>query len=151
MRETTKIEIILNHHAGNGRAESANKKVVAFLKQQQIYYEVHLTKVSGDGIRIAQKLADYHRPNTKIVVIGGDGTLNQAVNGVKQSKYPNTPLGYIPGGSGNDFCRGIKLKLKDPVILMQAILSMDQPYQIDIGLASNETSSHYFLNNIGIG
>lgn len=77
--------------------------------------------------------------------------MNQAVNGIKRSNHPETPLGYIPGGSGNDFCRGIKLKIKDPVILMQAILSMKTPAKIDIGKASNHESTHYFINNIGFG
>ncbi|TGD25341.1 diacylglycerol kinase family lipid kinase [Companilactobacillus suantsaicola] len=146
-----KIEIILNHHAGNGRAKRACKKVTNFLQTENIYYEVHLTKCDGDGFRIAKQIADLNQTNAKIVVIGGDGTLNQAVNGVKNSNYPNTALGYIPGGSGNDFCRGIKMKIKDPVILMQAILSLQQPRVIDVGQVSGAKFSHYFINNIGIG
>ena len=151
MRETTKIEIILNHHAGNGHAKSACRKVASFLDQIKIDYEIHPTKKDGDGVRIAKQLAGQHRHNIKIVVIGGDGTLNQAVNGIKQSHYPDTPLGYIPGGSGNDFCRGIKLEIKDPVILMQAILSMQEPRKIDVGKAVGKNFVHYFINNIGIG
>jgi len=151
MSETKKIEIILNHYAGNGRAKAANKKVTNFLNQIKFPYEIHLTKKTGDGVRIAQQIANEHRHNTKIVVIGGDGTLNQAINGIKLSDYPDTPLGYIPGGSGNDFCRGIKLKTKDPVRLMQAILSIQQPRQIDLGKATGKDFSHYFVNNIGIG
>ncbi|AUI70999.1 diacylglycerol/lipid kinase family protein [Companilactobacillus alimentarius] len=150
MKKTEKIEIILNHHAGNGRAQKACNKVSNFLTQQNIPYEIHLTKCNGDGQRIAKQLANLHQPN-KIVVIGGDGTLNQAVNGVKASSYPDTALGYIPGGSGNDFCRGIKLKIKDPVILIQAILSLKTPQVIDVGKASSKQFSHYFINNIGIG
>lgn len=150
MREIDKIEIILNHHAGNGRAKNACKKVTNFLDKIGLDYQIHPTKKDGDGIRLAQQLADEHQAS-KIIVIGGDGTLNQAVNGVKNSHYPDTPLGYIPGGSGNDFCRGIKLKIKNPVILMQAILSMQEPRQIDIGKAIGKDFSHYFINNIGIG
>ena len=151
MTKTTKIEIILNYHAGNGHAKNACKKVTNFLDQISLDYEIHLTKKDGDGVRIAKELANQQTPNVKIVVIGGDGTLNQCVNGVKESNYPDTPLGYIPGGSGNDFSRGIKLKIKDPVILMQAILSLEQPRKIDIGKATGPTFSHYFINNIGIG
>lgn len=151
MREITKVAIILNHHAGNGRAESANKKVTNFLKMNQLPFHVYATKKDGDGVRIAKQLANEHQTNVKIVVIGGDGTLNQAVNGIKQSNYPDTPLGYIPGGSGNDFCRGIKLKTKDPIQLIQAILSLKAPRMIDIGKASGNNFSHYFINNIGIG
>lgn len=151
MSETKKLEIILNHHAGNGRAKNACRKVTEFLEEINLEYEVHTTKKDGDGVRIAKELADQHREDVKIIVIGGDGTLNQAVNGIKQSHYPETPLGYIPGGSGNDFCRGIKLQIKNPVILLQAILSMQQPRKIDIGYAKGKSFSHYFINNIGIG
>lgn len=150
MSKTTKVEIILNHHAGNGLAISACRKVINFLEKNKIAYEIHKTLKDGDGVRIAKQLAN-HPSDSKIIVIGGDGTLNQAVNGIKESNYPNTALGYIPGGSGNDFCRGIKLKIKDPVILLQAILSMKQPQIIDVGKAYNNNFSHYFINNIGIG
>lgn len=151
MSEIKKIEIILNHLAGNGRAKSACNKVTEFLEKNSLVYEVHPTKKAGDGVRIARKLADENQTGVKIVVIGGDGTLNQAVNGIKQSNYPQTPLGYIPGGSGNDFCRGIKLKVKDPVILMQTILAMKEPQRIDVGKALGPKFEHYFVNNIGIG
>jgi len=148
---TEKIEIILNQHAGNGRAKSACNKVTTFLDKNKIDYHVSLTKKNGDGIRIARQIANENETNTKIVVIGGDGTLNQAVNGIKQSNFPDTPIGYIPGGSGNDFCRGIKLKIKNPVIIIQTILSMKQPCSIDVGKAFGKNFSHYFINNIGIG
>lgn len=150
MTKTDEIEIILNYHAGNGQAKHACKKVTDFLDKTNIDYTVHTTKKDGDGVRIAETLANEHQ-GSKIIVIGGDGTLNQAVNGVKKSNYPQTPLGYIPGGSGNDFCRGIKLSIKDPVRLMEAILSMKEPRTIDIGKANNGDTSRYFINNIGIG
>ncbi|WP_234032550.1 diacylglycerol/lipid kinase family protein [Companilactobacillus bobalius] len=150
MEKTEKIEIILNHHAGSGRAQKACNKVTDFLKQIDISYEIHLTKCDGDGQRIAKQLADLQiaAANSMPLIVC---TLNPTVNGVKSSNYPDTALGYIPGGSGNDFCRGIKLKTKDPVILMQAILSLKKPRMIDVGKATSKTFSHYFINNIGIG
>ncbi|MFC6176044.1 diacylglycerol/lipid kinase family protein [Companilactobacillus huachuanensis] len=151
MTKISKIEIILNYHAGNGHAKRTCNKVTDFLNQISLDYEIHPTKKDGDGVRIAKELANKHEQNIRIVVIGGDGTLNQCVNGVKESSFPDTPLGYIPGGSGNDFNRGIKLAIKDPVILMQAILSLEQPRKIDVGKAVGSNFSHYFINNIGIG
>ena len=44
-----------------------------------------------------------------IVVFGGDGTINEAVNGLYGS---NTPLGVIPNGTGNDFARSANIPLK---------------------------------------
>lgn len=150
MTGINKVEFILNSHAGNGQAQKACQRVTCFLDKIGIKYTIHTTQKDGDGIRIARALANEHQ-TSKIVVIGGDGTLNQAVNGVKQSHYPETALGYIPGGSGNDFARGIKLSIKDPVLLMQAILSMHQPQTIDVGKATSKDKTRYFINNIGIG
>lgn len=150
MSVTNKLEIILNYHAGNGQAKNTCRKVTNFLDQINYSYTIHPTQKDGDAVRIAKLLANEHQLN-KIVVIGGDGTLNQAVNGVRLSSYPETPLGYIPGGSGNDFARGIKLSIKNPVILMQAILSMQQPRTINIGKAIAKDKTRYFINNIGIG
>src|SRR5699024_12486063 len=48
MSKTTKVEIILNHHAGNGLAISACHKVINFLEKNQINYEIHKTLKDGE-------------------------------------------------------------------------------------------------------
>lgn len=155
MAKVTKLEIIYNQRAGNGQSKSTWKKIADFLKANKIPFELHKTKSDGDGVRIAKKIADKVSLNERVLVIGGDGTLNQALNGVKQSKQPDTPLAYIPSGSGNDFSRGIKIKKQKPLILLQKILAMSQPIQIDIAQATDLNDKHekqqYFVNNIGIG
>lgn len=152
MTKISKLEIILNRRAGNGESLRIWKVIKQFLKENQIDFQVHTTQKNGDGVRIAKNLADnFIDSNTKILVLGGDGTLNQSVNGVKISKNPNTPLAYIPAGSGNDFSRGIKIKNTKPLVLLQDILSMKKPRSIDIGKAIFPQQTKYFVNNIGIG
>ncbi|KRK65396.1 hypothetical protein FC72_GL000865 [Companilactobacillus tucceti DSM 20183] len=151
MTKIKKLEIILNRKAGNGESVRVWKSIKMFLKKNQIDFQIHSTQKNGDGIRIAKNLADKIDKQTKILVLGGDGTLNQSVNGVKLSKNPNTPLAYIPAGSGNDFSRGIKLNHVKPIVLLQDILSMQEPRSIDIGKATFSDKTKYFVNNIGIG
>lgn len=151
MTKIKKLEIILNRKAGNGESVRVWKSIKMFLKKNQIDFQIHSTQKNGDGIRIAKNLADNIDKQTKILVLGGDGTLNQSVNGVKLSKNSNTPLAYIPAGSGNDFSRGIKLNHVKPIVLLQDILSMQEPRSIDIGKATFSDKTKYFVNNIGIG
>ncbi|WP_334328859.1 diacylglycerol/lipid kinase family protein [Companilactobacillus sp. HBUAS59699] len=151
MSKVSKLEIILNERAGNGQSTRTWKKVETYLNRTGISYQIHTTKKNGDGVRIAKYLADNLEDHARIIVLGGDGTLNQSLNGVKQSHNQDTPLGYIPGGSGNDFSRGIKIKKQNPIILLQKILAMNEPNTIDIGKANFNDQTKYFVNNIGIG
>ncbi|APX73033.1 diacylglycerol kinase family lipid kinase [Companilactobacillus allii] len=151
MAKVKKLEILLNQKAGNGQSLSIWKTIKNYLESNNINYEVHTTKKNGDGVRIAQEIANSLQPFTRIIVLGGDGTLNQSLNGIKISNKPNTPIGYIPCGSGNDFSRGIKIRKQSPVVLLQKILSMNTPETIDIGKATFPDKIKYFVNNIGIG
>ncbi|WP_125566586.1 diacylglycerol/lipid kinase family protein [Companilactobacillus insicii] len=151
MAKVSKLEIILNERAGNGQATRTWKRIQRYLDNNNIKYQVHVTRKNGDGVRIAKTLSNNLTNYERIIVLGGDGTLNQSLNGIKSSNNPNNPLGYIPCGSGNDFSRGIKIKRQNPIILIQKILAMNTPSIIDIGKATSKNSTRYFLNNIGIG
>ena len=67
--------------------------------------EVYVTQKEGDGTIQAETLC----PDAELIVCcGGDGTLNNVVTGMlKRDRIPM--LGYIPGGSTNDFARSLKL------------------------------------------
>lgn len=151
MAKVKKLEILLNQKAGNGQSLSIWRTIKDYLESNSINYTVHITKKNGDGVRIAQQLANSLESDTRIIVLGGDGTLNQSLNGIKISNKPDTPIGYIPCGSGNDFSRGIKIRKEKPVVLLQKILAMNTPEIIDIGKATFTDKTRYFVNNIGIG
>ena len=53
------------------------------------------------------------------MVLGGDGTVNEVVNGIREPG--KVTLGYIPIGSSNDFARGLKIP-KDPEKALDIIL-----------------------------
>lgn len=91
-----------------------------------------------------------------VIACGGDGTLNEVLNGALKSKQPNLRLGLIPRGSGNDFAKTI-LSPKTLIGLKEAITN-DRLKKIDVGLAEFVSKegikvSRYFTNiaDVGIG
>ncbi|MDO1605293.1 diacylglycerol kinase family lipid kinase [Lactobacillus sp. YT155] len=147
------LHIILNEHASSGRAKKRGFKFLELLKQRNIEYTYAVTKKPNDGVRLGKEFAESKQAeSTLLVVIGGDGTLNECLNGIRSSSNPTTPLSYIPSGSGNDFARGLKVEHQ----LNQIIdgLESDLPTtNVDIGkFIDNENNySRFFVNNIGIG
>ena len=80
-----------------------------------------------------------------VVVMGGDGTLNEAANGLAGT---TTALGPLPGGSTNVFCRtvGFNRKLKKAVPQLAAALDLP-PRQIGVG----NVNGRLFLFHVGMG
>lgn len=79
-----------------------------------------------------------------VVAAGGDGTINQVVNGIAPlTKRPK--MAIIPAGTTNDYARALKIP-RDDIVKAAQVIRKNQTVQMDIGKA-NET---YFIN-IGAG
>ena len=145
--------IIFNPAAGAGTAVDIFKKIQARLDDQHIAYEIKVSRYSGHTIQLAKQIGGFnHRDDAVMLVIGGDGTLNQAITGLHQTEHADMPVAYIPAGSGNDFARGVGLS-QDPLKALDQVLAADHPTVIDIGHYTEKTrgESGYFVNNIGVG
>jgi len=134
------FRVILNPEAGAGRAQAILEKVRALLESRKIEYEVQYTKERWHCARLTQKAAEDGIEG--VVIIGGDGSLFEASNGLAGS---NTVLYVVPCGTGNDFVRTLKLP-KDPIEALK--LQLDSPIvSVDAG-AANEFR---FMNIAGSG
>ena len=135
-----KILIIVNPMSGRGKAAKNISKLESLLKKKEVDYKMVLTSSPGD----AKTIASERRKDFDIVsVFGGDGTMNEVLNGLVGG---NTPMSIIPIGTGNDFARSANLPMKmEPAL--DNILN-GKPISYDIGLFNNE---RYFINVIGIG
>ena len=80
---------------------------------------VHPTQRQGDGIASAQYACE--KEFDLLVCAGGDGTLNEVIQGRMLSEY-QPPIGYIPAGSTNDFARGLHIPTV-PTEAVQCILN----------------------------
>ncbi len=98
---------IVNPAAGkkNSLCDLTKKIETVFdkLNDSEHTYEIAVTQNKGDACRITAEAADKYE-NLRVYACGGDGTLNEVVNGAAKRK--NVSVCPVPVGSGNDFVRG---------------------------------------------
>ncbi len=82
-------------------------------------------------------------PDDDVMICGGDGTLNQFINAVKDISFPNHVL-YYPCGSGNDFMRDVKGSDA------QSPICVDE-YIKDLPSVTVNGQTYHFLNGVGYG
>ena len=140
---------IVNPISGCGRGKLVWKTVEQELTQLCIEYKAFLLRYKGEAREIAASLSELHHPFT-LVAVGGDGTLNEIINGL--STYEYVTLGCIPTGSGNDFVRGLKLP-HDPITALHRILQPAHILPIKIGAvtAASDHRQASFCVSSGIG
>ena len=97
--------IIMNPNSGMKRANRLLTDIVSVFNRAGYFTSVMVTDKRGAGNSYAKAYASQF---DAIVAIGGDGTFNEVVSGLVESKV-NIPVGYIPSGSTNDFASGIGL------------------------------------------
>ncbi|WP_046179745.1 diacylglycerol/lipid kinase family protein [Domibacillus tundrae] len=132
---------IVNPSAGNGQAGSLWKKVEAIVKKKKIQYAVLIggSEASARDFIWNQMKAG----NVKAVaVIGGDGTLNAALQDLVHS---NTAIALLPAGSGNDIARMFRLT-RNPRLFVEKLLA-EKPKTLDVLKVNNS----FGLTVSGIG
>ena len=109
------------------------------------------TGAVGHGIELAETLAN--SGHDWIVAVGGDGTINETVNGIMRSNNPKTHFSFLCAGSGGDFRKtfGLPRYLED----YMSLLKNPRKRVIDIAKVSythyGATESRYFANICSAG
>ncbi|GKT02884.1 diacylglycerol/lipid kinase family protein [Furfurilactobacillus entadae] len=148
--------IILNRHAGQGHAADVWTTIAAELARQSVDYTLAETEYAGHATLLAEQFAKHHQESTVtevVLVVGGDGTLNQVLNGLQDAHSAHQlPIAYIPAGSGNDFARGAHIS-QEPLTALNQVLAASAPQSLDIGRYEEtiKKERRYFVNNVGIG
>ena len=146
--------IIINPHSRSGQAAVIGDHIEEILKEREVAYTAHRTTAPGDATRFAEEItrsAEDARGITGIIVLGGDGTLDEVVNGLHLEA--RVPVGYIPTGSGNDFARGNGLPTV-PEEGLKRILASQQTKELDIGVLvcdEDPATRHRFVVSAGTG
>jgi diacylglycerol kinase (ATP) len=148
----TKPIIIYNPTAGGGKAGRILPRVRALLDQLGFAYDLALTEYAGHAEDLSCQAAEEGRP--LVVAAGGDGTLNETLNGLMQSSVNGNgraALGVLPIGRGNDFAFSMGI----PKELEQACqtLAQGQRRVVDVGLVTggDYPQGRYFGNGVGLG
>ena len=137
-----KYAVLYNPYAGNGKCLNDAKKLDNILTNAEIEY-VDMTKIS-DYKEYFSTLDE----SVKVIIAGGDGTLNEVFNGIRD--YSKVTLGYIPSGSGGDFARDLGISL-DPKEALNSILSPKEYKLMDVGNLTNAECNKRFCVSAGIG
>ncbi len=96
-----KYQIIFNPMARNRKSKKFLDQVCEILDREGLEYVVHPTESKGHAEKMAYELSREHK---EFIVVGGDGTIHEVINGI--SGNPDVNLALIPAGTGNDFCGG---------------------------------------------
>ncbi len=96
---------VFNRFAGNKRMWTHMTDVLNTMTEEGYLVSTYSTQSEGDTSTIIERIGMQF---DRIVVAGGDGTLNEAVSGVLKLNSP-PPLGYIPVGTTNDFSKNMNL------------------------------------------
>ncbi len=99
-----KYYFIVNPHSGNVQKNNLIEKIQVACEKRGIKYEFLYTEKEGHGLELARDISD--EEECTVFSVGGDGNLNEVLNGIIGSK--NKILGNIPAGSGNDFAKCIR-------------------------------------------
>lgn len=146
--------IIVNPNAGNGKGTKDWGRISCLLERNGIVFESKFTERKGQAIEFGREaIASGFR---KIVSVGGDGTLNEVVNGIFTQDICSTQevtVGMIPVGTGNDWGRmfGIPMMYEGAI----KVLKENKTMLHDIGLVSfyngDTLDKRYFINIAGLG
>lgn len=132
-----KYNVLYNPLAGNGKGENASKKLKELLNGDELTF-TDMTKVSDYRALFASMPED-----ERVIVSGGDGTLNRFINDTEEVAFAN-PVYYYATGSGNDFLKDIGGNVGDkPVCIDKYLKALPT---VDV-----KGKSYRFINGIGYG
>lgn len=117
------------------------------LKKRRTEYRVFFTEHERHATEIAAMVTEDEEEHT-IVVLGGDGTVNEVVSGIRDCG--KVTLGYIPAGSGNDFTRAVKLPVH-PYEALENVLNPGALLPMDVGYLHCAGKRYRFAVSAGIG
>lgn len=148
---TPSAHVILNPRAGGGGAGRLRSELERNLTERNVRYTIEETMHVGHATELAERAAS--GGIDRLLVVGGDGTVHEAANGLLRSgPDPSAAvpvLGVIPAGTGNDFIKmvcsdGSRRRAYD-------IAAADSVRRFDVGRVTWAGGSEYFVNGMGLG
>ncbi|MDY5004055.1 diacylglycerol kinase family protein [Olsenella sp. YH-ols2221] len=130
--------------SGMGKAgATAIERRLRELPEQVPTFDVYLTTGPGDAVHIAANAQGYDT----VLVLGGDGVIHEAANGLMQIPKASRPtLGPIPLGSGNDYARTLHITRNKPEKALEELLD-GRKIAADLGLVNGV----YFVQTLSFG
>lgn len=134
-----KIRIIMNPSSGRQAMRQTVDDIIGYLVEAKALYRADIcyTRTKDDAQNYAAEIREGEYD--LVMAVGGDGTLNEVVNGLMQGGT-HTPLAILPAGTVNDFANFLEIPA-DPYSYSRMIMDF-HTIKADVGKAGNR----YFVN-----
>lgn len=149
---TEKWFAVSNPVSGGGRGARDRGRIAALLRDAGVEFELAVSARPGHTMALAQQAA--RSGFRRFIAIGGDGTLNEMVNGVIAGGVVGkgeATIGLVPVGRGNDWARTHRIprRYRDAI----AAIARGRTVEHDVGVADlgSEVDHRYFINAAGVG
>jgi len=147
------LYFFVNPASRSGKGAGKWEQVEQILNEKNISYQVHFLQKDISPRPIMEGILAAEEGSVSIVLIGGDGTVNQCVNGIPD--FDRVELSVIPTGSGNDFCRNkaIPKSLEeqiDNIVAKKNVLMVDRGV-ITYHKENAPSTNRYFMVSTGLG
>jgi YegS/Rv2252/BmrU family lipid kinase len=137
-----KLLLLANIHSGKAEIASHIGDMIDYYNKENFIVTAFSSQAKGHIINIIEDMGGNF---DNIVVCGGDGTLNEAVNAIMNISGHKPKLGYVPCGSANDFAANVGI----PRDICDAyrVAVCNNPFSVDVGRINNR----YFTYVTGFG
>ncbi len=156
--------VIVNPASKSGLGQKIWTDIKPIFDELNVPFKEYKSGKIGDVIKLTEQICGStpESETINLLVLGGDGTLDEAINGI--DNFDRVNIGYIPTGSSNDFARDMDYS-EEPGTILRKILSGKYKKALDLGVltyknASNDLAdrgftlkgdTRYFLVSSGIG
>lgn len=145
------VVFVVNPASGNGAAGKTWARTRKLAAERGLDGDVLVTERAGHAVELARAAAE--KGAGLVVAVGGDGTINEIVNGLVAAARSEVELAVVPRGTGDDFARtfGIPTDVERAL----AVAANGEARPVDVGRAmyavSEGTAERYFANFAGAG
>jgi YegS/Rv2252/BmrU family lipid kinase len=140
--------VVVNPAAGGGRTARLWPSLRERLRHAGLEFEAAETSGRGSATELARRAVSGGWP--LVVAVGGDGTVNEVVNGLIDSGgRPAGTLGAIMTGRGRDACRNLGIAADHETAVHRLVHGDD--VDLDLGAAGPEPAVRFFVNGAGAG
>ncbi|PFG06421.1 YegS/Rv2252/BmrU family lipid kinase [Bacillus sp. es.034] len=137
-----KAMLIVNPSSGKELGEQYSEHALQTMKEMGYETFLRLTKGEGDAMEFAREACE--KRYDFLAAMGGDGTINEAINGMAEQEY--RPLfGLIPLGTVNDFARALNIPMEPEEAI--DIFKQNHVQKTDVG----KLNDRYFVNIVAVG
>lgn len=148
--------VIANPYANSENSQNDWDLIREYLTQHDVHFQSSLTNAVGDAKKCIQNFIE-NLDNTNydeyvVLVVGGNDTLNEVLNGIKEKDICNLPLAFICTGKHHQFADQLGIS-RSPVVALRQILNTTDPieYSLIQYYESNHEKTGYFINDYSIG